>query len=405
MNGLADYIRTFLDKLWSYLLTGASLQYVFNFWAPTKIMAVVKTESKKKNSSFEVSIPYCSKRILGLGADGNGAFCVFDEDKGRMSSNFGDLAYIGNMDRLRISLTKVRKFLGGEIDCVACDMHPGYVSKGYAREVAGEIGCEMVEVQHHVAHVYSCAFEHGLAKDGFVGIACDGTGYGSDGKIWGGEVFLSDKRVGSLEEQMMVGGESAVLDPRKMLFGIVRRFLSDDEIMKLKMFDECEANVLSRQAGEGFNVALTTSSGRVLDAVSAFLGVCRKRSYAGKPAIELEKYALLAKPFVLSPVIVRKDRWILDTTRLFEFIYENIDRDKRRLAATAHHYLASGLLEIARKYGGDRKVVFSGGVAYNSIISGFLQNRGVLMNREVACGDYGIGFGQCAYVGLNQGGF
>jgi len=370
-------------------------------------MAVVKTESRKKmNSSFEVSIPSCSKKIIGMGADGNGGFCVFDGDKGRMSSNFGDLAYIGNMERLRVSLTKVRKFLGGKIDCVACDMHPGYVSKGYAREVAGEIGCEVVEVQHHVSHVYSCAFEHGLSKDGFVGIACDGTGYGSDGKVWGGEAFVGDKRVGSLEEQMMVGGESAVLDPRKMLFGIVRRFLSDDEIVRLNMFDEREVNVLSRQADEGFNVTLTSSCGRVLDAVSAFLGVCMKRSYDGEPAIALEKYALLAKPFDLSPVIVRKDgRWILDTTRLFEFMYENVEKDKRRLAATAHHYVASGLLEIARKYDEDRKVVFSGGVAYNSIISGFLQKRGVLMNREVACGDYGIGFGQCAYVGLNRGGF
>ena len=370
-------------------------------------MAALKTESKKKkkNSSFEVSIPCCSKRVLGMGADANGAFCVFDGNKGRISLNFGDLAYIGNMECLRVSLTKVRKFLGGEIDCVACDMHPGYVSREYGREVAGEIGCDLIEVQHHVAHVYSCAFEHGLAKDGFVGIACDGSGYGSDGKIWGGDVFLDDKRVGSLEEQMMVGGESAVLDPRKMLFGIVRRFLSDDEIMKLKMFDESEANVLSRQADAGFNVALTTSCGRVLDAVSAFLGVCRKRSYAGEPAIALEKYALLAKPFELEPVIARKDRWILDTTRLFEFIYENIEKDKRRLAATAHHYLASGLFEIARKYDRNRRVVFSGGVGYNSIISGFLQKRGVLLNREVACGDYGIGFGQCAYVGLNKGGF
>ena len=133
-------------------------------------MAALKTESKKKkkNSSFEVSIPCCSKRVLGMGADANGAFCVFDGNKGRISLNFGDLAYIGNMECLRVSLTKVRKFLGGEIDCVACDMHPGYVSREYGREVAGEIGCDLIEVQHHVAHVYSCAFEHGLAKDGSV---------------------------------------------------------------------------------------------------------------------------------------------------------------------------------------------------------------------------------------------
>ncbi len=366
-------------------------------------MDAVKTESGKKNSSFDVSIPDCSKRILGLGADANGAFCIFNGRRAHISQNFGDISYLGNMEHMRISLEKMRKSLDSEIDYVVCDMHPGYVSRTFAKGVADNIGCELVEVQHHVAHVYSCAFEHKLAKDGFVGIACDGTGYGSDRKIWGGEVFLDSIRVGSLEEQMMVGGERAIIDPRKMLFGIVRKFLSDDDICRLDMFCEREVNVLSRQADEGFNVAFTTSCGRVLDAVSAFLGVCRNRSYDGEPAIALEKYARCAKPFDLSAVIVQKDRWILDTTPLFEFIYENIDQDKKKLAATAHHYLASGLLEIARKYSSGRKIVFSGGVAYNSIISGFLQKRGVLLNRDIACGDYGISFGQCAYAGMNKG--
>ncbi len=367
-------------------------------------MSVVKPTFRKKkgNSSFEVSIPCCAKRIIGLGAEANGSFCVFDGKRAHVSENFGDLSFIENMARFRASLTKMRNFLGGAVDCVACDMHPSYTSRAYAREIAREVGCEVVEVQHHAAHVYSCAFEHGIGDGDFVGIACDGTGYGSDGKIWGGEVFLGDRRVGSLEEQMMVGGESAVLDPRKMLFGIVHRFLSDDEILKLDMFHKSEVLVLSRQADDGFNVFETTSCGRVLDAVSAFLGVCGKRTYDGEPAIALDAHAKGAKGFELEPVVERKDRWILNTTKLFEFIYENIDEDKRRLAATAHEYVASGLLEIARKYDRGRKVVFSGGVAYNSIISGFFRKRGVLLNRDVACGDYGISFGQCAYAGLKE---
>lgn len=366
-------------------------------------MSIVKGASRKKDSPFEVSIPCCAKRILGLGAEGSGSFCVFDGERAHVSENFGDLSFIENMDRFRASLTKMLNFLGGAVDCVACDMHPGYASRAYAQDIASELGCKAVEVQHHAAHVYSCAFEHGLAEGDFVGIACDGTGYGSDGKIWGGEVFLGDRRVGSLEEQMMVGGESAILDPRKMLFGIVHRFLCDDEILKLDMFRRSEVLVLSKQADEGFNVFQTTSCGRVLDALSALLGVCRKRTYDGEPAIALEAYAKGVKGFGLEPVVERKDRWILNTTKLFEFIYENSDEDKGRLAATAHEYVASGLLEIANKY--DKDIVFSGGVAHNSIISGFFRKRGVLVNRDIACGDYGISFGQCAYAGLKEGCF
>lgn len=356
----------------------------------------------KKNISCDLVIPHCSKNILGIGAESNGSFCLFNRDKVFVSPNFGDLSYIENMDAFLAALSKKNKSIGGMVDIVARDMHPGYATREYVQKIASEFGSEVINVQHHVAHVYGCALEYGILDDDFVGIACDGTGYGTDGNIWGGEVFLGDKRIGSLEEQIMLGGDSAVINPCKMLFGIVSKFLSDDEIFKLDMFDVMECTLMRKQIDEGFNVFSTTSCGRVLDAVSALLGLCRKRTYDGEPAIALEKYSIGAEPFDIAPVIEKKSRWILNTTKLFEFIYENIDDDKKRLAATAHQYVASGLLEIAKKYN-NKEIVFSGGVAYNSIIKGFLWDNGVKMNLNVAPGDYGVSFGQCAYVAMKKG--
>ncbi|MFH1127553.1 MAG: hypothetical protein V1718_05585 [archaeon] len=365
-------------------------------------MAEGQSSLRKGNHSFDLGIPICSSTILGMGAEANGSFCVFSGNKAHLSRNFGDLSYVENMDAFRAAVVKIMKTTG-PIDLVARDMHPQYSNREYAKEVADEAGAELVDVQHHAAHVYSAAVENGIIDDDFCGIACDGTGYGSDGKIWGGEVFLGDKRVGSLEEQMMVGGDSAVMYPLRMLFGILTKFLSRDEIGKLEGFDPAEVSLMSRQAELGFNVFHTTSCGRVLDAVSAMLGFCRKRTYDGEPAIVLEKHAIGAEPFELLPVIKMKDRWILDTTRLFEFLYENRDSDKGRLSATAHHYVASGLFGIASKY--KKEIVFSGGVAYNSIIRGILTDKGVKMNVDVACGDYGVSYGQCAYVGIKRGFF
>lgn len=245
------------------------------------------------------------------------------------------------------------------------------------------------------------AAEHDLRD--YIGIAVDGMGYGEDGTIWGGEIFdvkneKNFKRIGSLEEQIMVGGDSAAIYPRKMLYGILQKFLSDSEILKLKMYDDTEIKLYSKMILDGFNVHKTTSTGRILDAASALLDICNKRYYDGRPAMMLEAYA--TKPLEIEHVIEKSGgRKILSTTRLFEFLVENLDRPKEKLAATVQMYLCRGLMDMAS--GKNKEVVYSGGVAYNKMMSGYLIEQGVITNKKIPPGDGGICFGQAYLAGLN----
>ena len=163
------------------------------------------------------------------------------------------------------------------------------------------------------------------------------------------------------------------------------------------MFDEKESRLYLKVLENKFNVPITTSAGRILDAVSALLGLCDRRTYDGRPAMILESVA--TKPYDFEPVFLSMDgRRILLTAPLFEFLLESIDKDRGMLAATAQMYLAKGFFEVAKQIAGeDKPIVLSGGVAYNRMISGFMIKNGVLINKEIPCGDGGICYGQ-AYL-------
>lgn len=335
--------------------------------------------------------------ILAMGSEGNGSYSTYDGSGIRMSKTFGDLKGVQKQDSFKYQVGKALS--GFSPDKIIVDKHPDYVSTKLGEELAKQRGAELIRVQHHVAHNYAAAFENGLTD--FVGISCDGTGYGEDGKVWGGEIFDGDKRVASLEEHSMIGGESAVRNPPRMLISILSKFLNEDELksLMLEYFPIKDFNVLEKQLQQNFNCPMTSSCGRVLDAASALLKITMKRTYPGQPAIELEKASTVHINF--EPQFSEQDgRKILLTTPLFEFLYKNRRKEhKGNLAATVHRYLSKGLLELASEYG--KPIVFTGGVAYNRLISQYLFEKGVKFNNSVPPGDNGVSFGQIAYA-LNK---
>ena len=160
------------------------------------------------------------------------------------------------------------------------------------------------------------------------------------------------------------------------------------------MFDQKENKIYLKLLTNNFNIPYTTSTGRILDAVSAFLGFCNERTYDGRPAMILESMA--TTPLEFEPVFSQKQgKIILMTTPLFEFLLGN-KKEKGKLAATAQLYLAKGLFEIAKKTlkKKDMPIVFSGGVAYNKMISEYMLTHGVLVHRDLPAGDGCICFGQ-----------
>ncbi|CEG13677.1 putative carbamoyltransferase HypF (fragment) [groundwater metagenome] len=357
----------------------------------------VKIFRKDKNK-------YDNIEMLAFGAEMMNTFCIHKNGFAILSGYIGDTKNYEIYEYFKENLEKFLNFASLRPEILICDLHPFYNTSTYAEELCKNLNLKLIKVRHHLAHVYSVAGENEL--ENFVGIACDGTGYGSDGKIWGGEIFdcgKEDKRIGSLEEQVMLGGDSAAIEPQKMLLGILCKFLSEREInvVMKKFYSTTEKDLLYKQYANKFNCAETTSCGRILDAASALLKFCIKRTYDGEPAMKLEANSG-NEGYCLKPKIeynTKEQRYILKTTSLFEFLLENMDKDKGKLAYTVQEYIADGMFEIAKKFKTDKEeIVFIGGCAYNRIMTSFLTKNGVLVNQKVPAGDGGISFGQIYYA-------
>jgi hydrogenase maturation protein HypF len=350
-----------------------------------------------------VPLPVECRDTIALGAEINNVICIAKKNQAFLSQYIGETSTLETFDYLKETAHKFIKLTRAMPLLVVCDAHPLYNSTALGGQLARTFNVELLRVQHHKAHVASVAAEHNL--EDYVGIAVDGMGYGDDGNIWGGEVFDVNRhrfrRIGYLEPQPQLGGDSATIFPRKMLFGILRKFLDANELERLAIFDKKQSRLYSAMVDKGFSTPVTTSAGRVLDAVSALLNLCERRTYDGRPAMLLE--SLATEPLDFEPVFSRiAGAKILMTSPLFEFLLSNMEQERGHLAATAQTYLARGLLTIAQEAARGRPIVISGGVAYNRMIAGFMLRNDVLVNEVVPCGDGGISYGQAYLANLEH---
>lgn len=351
------------------------------------------------------------KRILALGAESNGNFSVFKQNRLYFSEDFGDLQEKANFARYKKYLTDFMNKNKLQPEIILSDLHPDYVTTELAENLAKKYGAKHIQIQHHLAHIFSAIGDKKLQTNppvsgyklqtNMIGIACDGTGYGLNGKIWGGEIFeIKNKkirRIGHLENQILLGGELAIQEPARMLISIFSKFLAKKEIYKQvnKYYSASQFEVLYNQLRQNFNCIETSSTGRVLDAVSLLLGFCEnKRNHKHEPIELLEKNS--TKPYAIKPIIKNN---ILLATPLFEYLAKNISKDKKRLAATAQIYIAKGLYEIVKN---KKNAYFAGGVANNKIISTYLESRGVYTNKKIPRGDAGLSFGQIIFYLTNK---
>ncbi|DAC73288.1 MAG TPA: carbamoyltransferase HypF [Thermoplasmata archaeon] len=348
-----------------------------------------------------VILPINCQDTIAVGAELNNVVCTTKKNKCYLSQYIGDTSKFETLNFLKDTVLKYVHLTRLKPEIIACDLHPGYNSTLFAKEMAERYNAKLIQVQHHQAHVASVAAEHNIKE--YIGIAMDGLGFGTDGRLWGGEVFLVRNgrmftRIGHLEEQPQLGSDSATIYPKKMLFGILSKTLTEEKLLRFGLFNEQESRIYLQMLHNNFNIQYTTSSGRILDAVSALLGFCDLRTYDGRPAIILESMA--STPLTFEPIFSQeKGVKILLTTQLFDFLLKNMKHKKGELAATAQIYLAKGLFEIAKNASNkkDLPIVFSGGVAYNRMISSYMLQNGILVNRELPAGDGGVCYGQ-AYI-------
>lgn len=344
---------------------------------------------------------------LGVGAEENVNASILLGDKAFVSQYIGDVEKLETLRFLEEATRHLLRITKAEVEAVACDQHPAFSTTRLARELGEELKCPVFPVQHHYAHILSLMGERGV--NDIIGICCDGAGYGSDGKTWGGEILhcTLDKfsRLGHLQDQPMIGGDLATKHPLRMAAGILSQALDISEWIHSKAnhfpHGEREVEIILKQMKSN-RPPKTSSCGRVLDAVSALLGVCYERTYEGEPAMKLESTAVYGRDVLkLNPRIVNN---IIDTTYLVQEIFANRDRYYvSDLAYSAQEYVAESLAELAVEKAreiGVGVVGFSGGVAYNehisSMIGKLIRRNGLkfLVHNQVPPGDGGISFGQ-----------
>ncbi|MGC1134077.1 MAG: carbamoyltransferase HypF [Nitrososphaeraceae archaeon] len=353
----------------------------------------------------------CPRPILALGAELNLAFSIMSGNNVFTSHHIGDVEGLETYLSLKDSIKHVFNLFNISPQVIVCDLHPSMNTTKLAYMLADEHNWNLIQVQHHHAHIASLIAEHGIDEQ-IVGIACDGVGYGYDGKAWGGEVMICDgyhsERFGHLIEQPIVGSDLATFYPLRMVASILYKRVKDLQDYLSSFINQFpsgkkEIESIIEQISSG-NMPSTTSTGRILDAVSALLDLCYIRSYEGEPAMVLESAAANGQDINIIPQI---ENDVLDTTFLLEFIYSNRNKFRTKdLAYSAHSYLARGLGEIAAHAAtgkGIKTIGFSGGVAYNKIITKVLeeevrrQGLKLVFHTRIPPGDGGISLGQ-AYV-------
>ena len=353
---------------------------------------------------------------LGLGGEKNNTACLVLGNKAFMSQHIGDVENVETLKFLESASKRLIRLTNSRIETVACDLHPKFATTMLAKRLSEENGWKMIQVQHHYAHVAALIAEHGVNE--IVGVCCDGYGYGVDGGAWGGEIILGSvnplefKRLGHLQEQPLLGGDAATRYPLRMAAGILYGHAEvDDWLMENSRYlpyGEKEAQIILSQLRKGNVKIKTTSCGRILDAVSAILGICYERTYEGEPAMKLESAAIGGRDVLEVEPIIKGDT--LNTTSLVTLIFEERCRlPKRDLAFSAHVYLARGLAQLAieKARENDVKVIgFTGGVACNQIIAQkmreIIESNGLnfLVHEVVPPGDGGLSFGQAFMASL-----
>jgi hydrogenase maturation protein HypF len=357
-----------------------------------------------------VTIEASPPSILAVGAHLKNTIAVSRRNQVFISQHIGDLENLRAFEFFRNVANRLAKIVEVKPEIVVHDMHPDYLSTKFAESLEGR---HTIAVQHHHAHIASCLGEAGI--DGpVIGMALDGTGYGPDGTIWGCEVLVATRksyqRVGHLDTVGMPGGEVAVRQPWRMAVSHLRHAFGTEldtrDIVGLVGRPETEVDLVSTLLARGVNCPVTSSCGRLFDAVSSLCRIRGEITYEGQAAIELEMVADEAEAGSYPVVIEDRDGMlILMTGKLLRRLVGDIRTglDRSIISAKFHNWLAAGLVELAlrlRDKCGTGVVALSGGCFQNEILlrrvrAGLLENGfEVLINRVVPANDGGISFGQ-----------
>ena len=354
--------------------------------------------------------------VLALGGELKNTFCIGRDELFYPSAYVGDMSDLRTMQALRETSKRMAELLETEPSVTACDLHPRYNTT----QLANELGKPVIQVQHHYAHIVSCMAENEVSEP-VIGVSFDGTGYGTDGTVWGGEFLSADyhgfERLGSIEPFCQAGGDRSSKEGWRIAVNLLYSLSGSKEKTietagRLKLASAEQVNAQCFMADNGVNCVTSTSAGRLFDAVSAVLGIRKQVSFEGEAAMFLEYAARNgknSKKISLPEIFEREGRFILPTAEIFSNIVDRtLSGDEPPvLARFFHEALADEIVagcERAREMTGITTAALSGGVFQNllllEMVETALAEKGfrVLRHHLIPPNDGGICLGQAVYA-------
>ena len=394
-----------------------------------------------------VLLPHPVPTILAVGAHLKNTVALSVDRQVFISQHIGDLETVEAMNAFERVIADFLHLYEATPVAIAHDMHPDYASTRWTQEGRLEIGdwrleisrrpisnlqspISLIAVQHHHAHLASCLAENG-AEGTALGVTWDGTGYGTDGTVWGGEFLLGDaadfRRVAHLRPFRLPGGDAAIKEPRRIALAILWELYGDavldrEDLAPVKALRPAERRLLVQMLERDINTPITTSAGRLFDAIAALLNLHQQVTFEGQAAMALEFVAdpTLEGAYPLpvtttgeerrtgdqshpSSIVLRPSSFILDWAPLVEAVLEDLQRGVKPgiIAGRFHNALVEAILAVAQAVG-QRRVALTGGCFQNRLLTGratrHLSEAGfeVLLHRQVPPNDGGISLGQVA---------
>jgi len=357
-----------------------------------------------------IQIAGADESVLAAGAHLKNTIAVNKGTNVFISQHIGDLENEEAVNAFERVIDDLESFYEINPKAVVCDLHPDYISTKYAKS----IGKKVHQVQHHYAHVLSCMAENEITGN-VLGVSWDGTGYGTDGTIWGSEFLISDgaefKRFAHLKSFVLPGGEKAIEQVWRLGFALLYNVYGDkalgmNDIALIKNHKPGELNLIKQLIDKGINSPVTTSMGRLFDAVTAIIGIKMEANFEAQAAMELEFAAndIDTNELYEFDIVKEDESYIIDWKRIVEGVIFDLRSgiSNGLISAKFHNTLAEIIIDIA-KLAGEKKVVLTGGCFLNKYLHERSINRlkeekfKVYWHTKVPAGDGGISLGQIKY--------
>jgi hydrogenase maturation protein HypF len=383
-------------------------------------MAFIRRSRGYVPEPYDFSLISEDLNVLALGPEIDVTFSLLKKGKCYVSQHIGDTTKYETFRYLQEAVNHMMDITRtGSVDAVACDLHPMFFTTKLAEDMSKDFESDIVRVQHHHAHAAALCVDNNI--DELICIAADGVGYGDDGTAWGGEILLSHgsnyERLASLMPQPMAGGDLTTKYPVRMLMSMLYNHMDDEELVNLMKTDyddyfkhgEREIGLVLKQLRRGFNTNITTSTGRVLDTISAALRICGERTYEGECAMKLESAAFNGKNTLEIPYEIgtNNGKEFLNTSNILISALELKEKggNIQDIARAAQNAIAFGLAEMAINAAENMGVTVvggSGGVFYNESISVAVRNTiesagyTFVQHKNSCAGDGSVSIGQAA---------